>query len=56
MGNNITCAINCNYREAAIVNTHVNVIGNNNSIWNIKIEVVPGIAGVTGTISKSFRK
>jgi len=25
-------------------------------MWNIKTKVIPGIIGVTGTISKSFRK
>ena len=25
-------------------------------MWNVKTEVIPGIIGATGTISKSFRK
>jgi len=29
---------------------------NNNVMWNVKTKVIPVIIGVTGTISKSFRK
>jgi len=29
---------------------------NNNNKWNVKTRVIPVIIGVTGTISKSFRK
>jgi hypothetical protein len=25
-------------------------------MWNVKVRVIPGIIGATGTISKSFRK
>jgi len=25
-------------------------------MWNVKTEVIPGVTGATGTISKSFRK
>jgi hypothetical protein len=36
-----------NYKDLTIEVEHM---------WNIKSRVIPGIIGVTGTISKSFRK